>query len=786
MIRHNLILIYRNFRRFKSTFFINLIGLSTGLACTLLIYLWVKDELSVDKFHKNDRQLYTVMSNFHNSDNIITNQVTSGLLGEALFKEVAGIEYAVSVSDGTQTFLLSHGELHLKEKGLFASKDFFKAFSYELIEGDPDKVLSDRNSIVISESLAKKLFNNTASAIGKALQWEILIFKREVTVTGVFKDVPANSSDQFDFVLTFDVFEKDVISYPQWNNNYAITSLVLKDGVDPESFTEKISGFMKTKDTGSNVTLFLQRYSERYLHGTYENGFVTGGRITYVILFTIIAVFILMIACINFMNLSTAKATRRIKEVGIKKAVGAHRSTLIIQYISESMIMSFSSLIIAVLIVDLLLPQFNIITGKALVLTFDPYVILSFTAIAFVTGVVSGSYPALYLSGFNPATVLKGKLSTSFGELLARKGLVIFQFVISIILIVSVLVVYKQIQFVQNKNLGYSKDNILYFVKEGKINSSPETFINEAKKIPGIINATLANYHVGGEGWTYGIEWEGKKPDDLIQFHEVNVGHDIIEMFDIDIVDGRSFSRDFPSDSVGIIFNEAAIRVMGLKDPVGKTVRHYQGEKKIVGIMKDFHFASLYSQVQPMCFIFNPEDTNYIITKVEAGREKDAIEKLTVLYNTFNPGYAFEYKFMDDDYQALYAAELRVAQLSKYFAGLAILISCLGLFGLAAFTAERRLKEIGIRKVLGSSEFGIIYLLSIDFTKIVVLANVIALPLSYLVAIYWLGDFAFKIRLEWWYFIGAGMVALMIAWITVGSQALKASRINPARYLKDE
>lgn len=786
MFRHNLMLIIRNFKRFKSTFLINLVGLTTGLACTLMIYLWVKDELAVDKFHANDARLYTVMSNFHNTGNITTTVATPGRLAEALTKEVAGVEYAISESDGIETFNITANEIHIKGKGLFASKDFFKAFSYNLTEGDAGKVLADRNSTVISQSLAKKLFGDATAAIGKTIEWQIFTFKRQAAISGVFEDNPTNSTAQFDFVMSFELFEKEIIEYPNWNNNYAVTSVVLKAGTDPDEFTAKIEDFIKTKFPDSNIKLFLQQYSSRYLHGTYVNGKIAGGRISYVVLFTIIAVFILSIACINFMNLSTAKATRRVKEVGIKKAVGAYRHTLITQYLGESMLMSFSSLIVSVLVVDLLLPQFNEITAKHLLLTFDPLVVLSFAGIAFITGLISGSYPALYLSGFNPAQVLKGKLSTSIGEVWARKGLVVCQFVISIVLIVAVIVVYKQIEFVQTENLGYNRDNIIYFDQEGKIRESSESFLTEIEKIPGVVNAGLADFQVGGRGWTYGIEWEGKKPQDEIQFHEARVGFDIIEILGIEIIDGRSFSRDFPSDSTAILFNEAAIQAMGLKNPVGQTIHHYTGDKKIIGVVKDFHFASLYEQIRPMCLIFSPKDTRYIMAKIEGGKEKEVTEKIGGIYSLYNPGYTFDFKFMDDDYQALYTSEQRVADLSRYFAALAIVISCLGLFGLAAFTAERRLKEIGIRKVLGSSEFGIVYLLSVDFTKIVIVSNLIALPVSYFVARSWLNDFAVKIDLQWWYFIGAGVVALAIAWITVGSQAIKASRINPVNYLKDE
>jgi len=491
------------------------------------------------------------------------------------------------------------------------------------------------------------------------------------------------------------------------------------------------------------------------------------------------------------MNLATAKASRRVKEVGIKKAIGASRKTLIFQYFGESMLMTFLSLLLAILMVDLLLPQFNVITGKHLDLTFNINLILSLTGIILVTGIIAGSYPALYLSGFNPSTVLKGRFIGQSGtvtELVARKGLIVFQFTLSVIFIVSVLVIYKQIEFVQTTYLGYDKENIIYFKPESNVSKNLETFLTEVKKVPGVVNASsIARSIVGAQNSTVGIfNWEGKDPDAIIPFEIVNGNYDLIETLGIEMKEGRSFSREFTADTSAVIFNEAAIEVMGLKDPIGKIFNLWGKDLKIVGVAKNFHFESLHEKVKPLFFKLVPEEVERIMVKLSAGKERETIERLGQFYRNFNPGFAFDYKFLDQEYQAQYNAERRVATLSKYFAGLAVLISCLGLFGLASFTAERRQKEIGIRKVLGSSVFGIVYLLSSEFTKIVFIAILIALPASYFLTKHWLDNFAFKIALEWWYFIGAGAIALFIAWLTVGTQAIKAARVNPAKCLKDE
>jgi ABC-type antimicrobial peptide transport system permease subunit len=403
------------------------------------------------------------------------------------------------------------------------------------------------------------------------------------------------------------------------------------------------------------------------------------------------------------------------------------------------------------------------------------------------TGLVAGSYPALYLSGFNPAAVLKGRLTTSFGELWARKGLVVFQFTLSVTLIVAVIVIYRQIEFIRNKNLGYDKDNVIYFPNEGKVKSSLETFLSELNKIPGVVKASSIAQSMIGGGNTTEIHWDGKDPEQKIPFAVRPVNYDIIEMLDLQIVEGRSFSRAFSTDTSAVIFNEAGIRAMGLTDPVGKEISFGNGMKfTIIGVVRDFNYESLRTDVAPLFFALKPQFTETIIARIAAGRETPTIEKIRNFYQQFNPGFVLDYRFLDEDYQALYGEEVRVGVLSRYFAAVAIVISCLGLFGLAAFTAERRRKEVGIRKVLGSSELRIVYLLSGDFSKLVLMAIGIALPFSYLLTKQWLSNFVFRISLEWWYFIGAGLCALLIAWITVGSQAVRAARVNPTQCLRNE
>lgn len=790
MLRHTLLMIIRNFNRFRSAFLINLIGLSTGLACAILIYLWVADELAVDKFHEHQKRIVQVMTNQNRPDEIVTLGYGPGQLPDEMPAEYPEIEYAVGSSGIGEALTLSVPDKNITVPGQFAGEEFFNMFSYPLIHGNADQVLADKNSIVLSEDAALALFNTTENIVGKMIKWTFLGYSEEVLVSGVFQNVPSSSSLQFGFLLSWEVFEQFMREQGSlsWGNHNAITYLLLKENTDLDAFNPKIENFIKARDPGSNLTIFAKPYSENYLYGKYENGKPVGGRITYVKLFSAIAIFIVVIACINFMNLATAKASRRMKEVGVKKAMGAPRKTLMVQYLMESLVMALLSMALALLVVDLFLPQFNVITGKDLALPFDGPLMLALSAITLFTGVLAGAYPALYLSRFNPALVLKGRFTLQASGQWARTGLVIFQFTLSIIFIVSVWVIYQQLHYVQTKHLGYNKDHIVYFKLEGNASPDPEAFLAGLKGLPGVVNASAMWGSVAGEtSFTTGsFDWKGRDPDKIIQFEHLGIYYDMIELLGLEMKEGRSFSRDFPSDSSAIILNETAIRVMGLEEPVGERFNLWGNDYTIIGVVKDFHFTSLHEEVKPFFFRITPDEVRKVMVRIEAGKEAETLATLAAFYKKFNPGYSFDYSFLDSEYQALYAAEQRVAALSKYFSVLAILISCLGLFGLAAFTAERRLKEIGIRKVLGSSVAGIVYLLSGDFNKIVLAAALIALPLSYFGIQSWLNNFAYRIELEWWYFIGAVLIALIITWLTVGIHAVRAARVNPVNCLRDE
>jgi putative ABC transport system permease protein len=804
MFKNTFKIVWRNLVKDRQFTFLNLVGLASGLACALLIYLWVLDELSFDKFHKNSSQLYQVMENVPLADGgIMTTEHTPILLAKSLKDEIPGIEDAASIKspdeDDNPKGIISVKGASLKMKELFVTRNFFNLFSYQLIEGDKNQVLSDVSNVLLSDELAIKLFHSTQNVIGKTIMWDRGSGQSGNTngtyvVSGIFKAPPSSSSMQFDLLFTYDLYAEKNANYINWNSSTPETYVLLKKGSDINRFNARISDFIKSKirtvegdkDTKWASTLFAQRYSDKYLHNHYENGAIAGGRIEYVKLFSIVAIFILVIACINFMNLSTAKASRRIKEVGIKKVVGASRGSLILQYMGESMLMSIGSLIIAVILVMLFLPAFREITGKNISLQFNSNLIFSFIGITFITGLIAGSYPAFYLSGFRPALVLKGKLKTSAGESRLRQGLVVFQFAISVMLIISVIVVYKQLSLIQTQNLGYNKDNIFHFTNEGKLQQNQQAFLSEMKKIPGVLNASylegdmLGNHSGGG-----GIDWAGKTGS--VEFSGLYVDYDFMETMGLQMKEGRMFSREFSTDSNGVIFNETAIAAMKLKNPIGKAVRLWGIKAHIIGVVKDFHYESMYKKIGPffLGFTFTKNPPN-IVAKIKTGYEKETVAQLEKLYKAYNPGLPFEYGFLDHDYQALYSSEKRVAVLSRYFAAIAILISCLGLFGLAAFTAQRRQKEIGIRKIVGASVSGLVAMLSKDFLKLVVIALLLAFPLSWWAMNLWLQGFAYRISIRPAVFLVAGASIILITILTVSFQAIKAAIANPVKSLRNE
>lgn len=789
MLKHNILISFRSFKRFKSTFLINLIGLASGLACTLLIYLWVNDEMSIDQFHEKGDRIYQIVQHNIWQNDVETDEYTPRRLAATLMEEIPGIEMGIAVNeDWAETpGIVGFGETRLKATDHQIDKDFFKIFSYNLIQGNIDDPVPNTKSVLISDQLALKLFKNQIDIVGQTIEWKQEEMSGEYIVSGVFESPGRKSSRRFDILFSMELLVERHNDYNHWGSNNERTYLLMEKGTDMESFNNQIEDFLITKADWNKNKLTAQRFDERYLHGPYVNMQQSGGRIVYVRLFSLVAIFILVIACINFMNLTTAKAGNRMKEIGVKKAIGAQRRNLISQYFSESILLVGIALIVALFITYAFLPQFNLITGKELSLNFSPEIVIGALSITLFTGLISGSYPALYLSGLHPILMLKGKLKQTFGDVWLRKGLVIFQFAISAILITAVMVISKQIDFIQSKNLGFDRSNLLRFDYVTEDGPGYRAFLEELKSIPQVDQVSGAIDDATGEhGGTSSVIWPGKPTDQRTYFEIISVGFDFIETMGIEMAKGRSYdvTRDQPGRSK-MIFNEAAIEAMGIEDPIGKIVQVQNERSEIIGVVKNFHFQSMYESIHPL-YMQLADELEYTLIRTKAGITFETLDAIEEVYSKHLAGVPFDFTFVDDDYQSMYQSELSISKLSQYFAGIAIIISCLGLLGLTAFTAERRSKEIGIRKVLGSGNWRIIYLLSSDFSKMVIMALLIGLPASYFIAESWIQNFAFSIDLRWSQFLLVGVITLLIAWVAVGIQTLKASQANPIEALRSE
>lgn len=789
MLQHNFLITLRGFKRHKTTFLINLIGLSTGLAASLLIFLWVNDERSVDTFHEKNDQLYQAMVHFELPAGTATWDYTPGPLAEAMLEEMPEVESAIRV--GNHTFfkpggVISYEENNFEVAGQYASDNFFQVMSYDLIIGDPSTAIRDKKSVVLSKSLAVNMFGSAENAMDKTVHWDNRLFDQDFVVSGVYNDPPVNATKQFDAVINYQLLIDTDQWANAWNGSYAETYLVLKEETDIDAFNKKINTFLHYKaGDHERFTLFVEPYSKLYLYGKYTNGVQTGGRIDNVRLFSFVALIILLIACFNFMNLATAQASKKMKEVGVKKAIGANRTTLITQFLGESLLLSIIALIISIGLINLILPQFNALIDKQLEFNLVDHLQPMLLAVM-ITGLLAGSYPAFYLSGFKPVAVLKGKFINMKGEAWIRKGLVITQFTLSVIFIIGVIVINRQIEFTQTKELGYDRDNVVTFSRKGPRNPDPDPFVNELNTISGINSiANMAGGFLWGEDSGSGYSWEDGEEDDKYLFKSPKVGFNLIETMKIPLLAGRTFSKDHNDGYQQIIINEAAVKLMELEDPVGTKLGYGDEYREIIGVVKDFQYGSLFNEVEPLIFRFRNTGSQFLL-RVQPGTEASTLERIEEIYKTFHPQYDFEASFLDNAYKSLYNTESKVASLSNYMALVAILISSLGLLGLAAFTAERRTKEIGIRKILGASQIVIMRLLTGSFTKTVITSVAIALPIGYFLAQSWLQNFAYSVELKWWFFAAAGLSALLIAWLTVSFQTFKSATINPVRCLRDE
>jgi len=789
MIRNYFRVAWRNLVHNKAFSAINILGLGLGIACSLVIILWTQDERNVDGFHANGKRLYQVYERNYFDGKVNADYPTQGMLAPELKKQIPEIEYASGLEWNTSNTFEAGDKIN-KMSGSFAGADFFKMFSYPLLQGNAATALTTPEGIAISRTMAEYFFGSAENAMGKTIRYEN---SENFPVTAVFENIPANSSQRFDFLRSWIAFEKENDSWiHHWGNTDPMTFVQLRADADPVKVEAKIKDFVdryKGKSKAMVTELALQPYTDKYLYSRFKNGQIDGGRIEYVRLFSIVAVFILLIACINFMNLATARSSKRAKEVGVRKVVGAGRAILAGQFMGEAMLLTLLSVAAAVVIAILLLPAFNSVTGKELSVPLNkPFFWIILAGLLLVSGVVSGSYPALFLSSLHPIRVLKGNVKPGSGAAFFRKGLVVFQFALSIILLVGMIVVYRQVDYIQSKNIGYDRQNLVYMPLEGELSEKYSLFKEKAGQLPGIESISKirqAPTHIGNH--TGDIKWPGKQPDVVVSFVNTAVGYDFIKTMKLELVAGRDFSRDYGTDTAGYIVNEAALQRIGYKDPIGKPLSWGSHAGTIIGVIKDFHVASMQTAIEPMIIRLD-ENRKWgtILVRTQAGKTREAIAGLEKTCKALNPKFPFTYLFSDQEFDKLYKSEQVVSKLANYFAFLAIFISCLGLFGLATFTAEQRTKEIGVRKVLGASVRGIVSMLSKDFLKLVLVAIIVATPVAWYCMNRWLQDYAFRADISWWIFVVAGAAAIVIALGTVSFQAIKVALTNPVKSLRTE
>jgi putative ABC transport system permease protein len=783
MIKNYLKITFRNIQRHKFFSFINIAGLAIGMACAILILLWVKDELSYDRFHENAEEIYRVLLNYRNSDSYGPNG--PGPLGPALREEYP------EIVNSARFFFKDKSSLRYKDKiftGLVCGTDhsFFEMFTFPFIKGDPKNSLSGPSSIVLTEGTAKKFFGSE-NPVGKTLGFEWVGRWYDYTVTGVVKDVPLNSHIQFDFLLPLNFVTKSGMSIEDWDVICYYTYVLVQKGVQISALNEKIANTIKRHLPESQHTLSLQPLTRIHLYG-----FTEGGPITYVYIFSTIAILILFVACINFMNLSTARSTGRAKEVGMRKVVGSNRLQLIKQFLGESLFLSFIALIFALMMVNFLLPLVNNLLGKELELDFSGRLILSLIGIAVLTGISSGSYPALFLSSFQPSQVLKGTLKSGSKSPLFRRVLVVTQFAMTTILIISAIIAYKQLTYIKNRDLGFNKECIVNMELKAGLRNRYGTIKRELLQNPNVLAVSATNASLSKRFSTNSADWEGKDENERMDMAIHSVDFDYLRTFGLEMAQGRYFSKEFPTDiSKGIIVNETAVKMMRMEAPIGKRFFcplpfNMSKEGKIIGVVKDFHFRSLHRKIEPLILVVAPGWFTDVYVKL---RSENLVETMVFLERTlkeFASDFPFEYSFLNEDIDRLYKTERRAGILIGYGSFFAVFIACLGLFGLASFTAEQRTKEIGIRKVLGASVTGIVALLTKEFTRWVLIANVVAWPIAYFAVSRWLQNFAYRTSIEPWIFLVAGMLAMIIALITVSYQSIKAAVANPVDSLRYE
>jgi len=786
MFKSYLKVAWRNILRHKAFSSINIVGLAIGLTCSIFILLWVQHELSHDRFNKDASRMYRLVcaaSGFKAAVN------PAGMPAE-LKAKMPEIEEATRISQ-FQTRVFQVGDKKFEEKQLLCvDSNFLRMFTYPLIKGDSKTALMRPDAIIISQAMATKYFGKE-NPLGKFIKRDPGI---NMTVTGVMKDVPATSHLKFDAVMPMSSIYNDNwdLKNNVWDNFNFFTYLKLNKELDKkqiEKFNSRIDEIYKQHEKDLKVNFWLQPLTDIHLLSDFQVDIPGHGNMQYVNIFFVVAIFILVVACINYMNLATARSERRAKEVGLRKVVGAGRRQLIGQFLGESLLITILALIIAVAAVYLLLPAFNHLSGKQIHFNIlEGKWMIAVTAMALVTGLLSGSYPALFLSGFQPVKVLKGSKIISGGNKLFRNGLVVTQFAVSIILLAGTVVVYQQLKFIRDMNLGFDKSNLIYTQMKGEMWSKQDALKNELKRNPLTSDfAVINDIPVDLTSGTVNVQWEGKDPNSQVVFPTLHVNEEFFDVFRMTMLSGRPFSKEFKSDTANYILNEKAVKVMGMtpESAIGKPLTMWNKKGTIVGVVKDFNFKPVQQPIEPMILALN-QWGGVVVVRTQPGKTAETISALEKIVVSINPTFPFSYDFLDQNIANLYQGEQRMGSLFNIFAVLAIIISSLGLYGLSAFMAEQRTKEIGVRKVLGASVSNMVVMLSSGVTRLILVAVVIAVPVAWWAIKSWLESFAFRVQLSWVIFVGASLAALMIGWITVSFESVKAALANPAKSLRNE
>lgn len=784
MIKNYIKIAFRSLLKNKGYSFLNIFGLAIGITCASLIFLWVEAELSFNQVFEKQDEVYYVPTNQQYEGEWRTFYSTPGPLAKVLKDEIPGVVRTSKTMSNNLMFAV--GDNAISRKGMYADADIFEIFNLSFIEGNKTDAFKNPEAIVITQEIAEQLFGKNTKVLGKTLKIDNT---DNYLISGVIENLPENISFPFTWLVPFERFGANREWTREYGSNFADTFVELSPGANFEAIDAQVRKKLQEKTGDQDVYAFLHTIKNWHLKSKFEGGKVIGGRITYVRLFSVIAFIILLIACINFMNLSTARSEKRANEVGVRKAMGSGRSRLMFQFIAEALLMAGIAAIVSVILLFVLLPQFNLLIDKNLVLGLtNPLHISVLLGITLICGLFAGLYPAFYLSSFKPVEVLKGIKATTVSATFIRKGLVVGQFTISIVFIIGTILVYQQIQHVKNRDLGYDKEHLIRMNVTGNMIENFDVISQDLKSTGIVEHATFSNSQLlsGGNNGS-GLEWKGgiNTEEVLISFRHVTP--EFLQTTNIELIEGRDFKPNSTIDSTNTIITESFAKLMGDDSAIGKIIRRGDGNHKVIGVVKDFLYGDMYGSSDPVMFFNNKEEARYLYVKTVAGvKVSTMLSKIEDVMKRNNPAFPFEYAFVDEAFDNKFKSEQLVGKLSQIFAVLAILISCLGLFGLAAYTAEQRRKEIGVRKVLGASVPTIVKLLSKDFLKLVLISILVAAPIAWWLISSWLDNYAYRIEINWWIFVAAGVIAIIIALLTVSFQAVKAAITNPVDSLKTE